>query len=138
VTCGTRQCHPLYKAQSERDRITAKPRRPRAQVSQPLPGEVSLQWWTKARPAYDHLPVSTVAELRTHWRLVIDEFDRDVLAANARLPAICTARSFADQGGLMSYGAGQAEAYRRAANAVGEISKGTKPSDIPYYRVSPF
>jgi putative ABC transport system substrate-binding protein len=60
------------------------------------------------------------------------------LAASARLPAIFPTRSFVDQGGLMSYGAVPAEAYRRAATAVVEILRGAKPSDVPYYQASRF
>jgi len=60
------------------------------------------------------------------------------LAASARLPAIYPTRSFVDQGGLMSYGAVPAEAYRRAASAVAEILRGAKPSGIPYYQASQF
>lgn len=60
------------------------------------------------------------------------------LAANARLPAIYPVREFVDQGGLMSYGTGRAEAYRRVANAISEILKGAKPSDIPFYQASRF
>jgi putative ABC transport system substrate-binding protein len=60
------------------------------------------------------------------------------LAASARLPAIYPTRSFVDQGGLMSYGAVPAEAYRRAASAVVAILRGAKPSDVPYYQASRF
>ena len=60
------------------------------------------------------------------------------LAASARLPAIYPTRSFVDQGGLMSYGAMPAEAYRRAASAVAEILRGAKLSDVPYYQASQF
>lgn len=60
------------------------------------------------------------------------------LAARARLPAIYPARSFVEQGGLMSYGAGPEEANRRAANAVVEIMRGAKPSEVPFYQASRF
>jgi putative ABC transport system substrate-binding protein len=67
-----------------------------------------------------------------HQPLIVD------LAASARLPAIYPTRSFVDQGGLMSYGAVPAEAWRRAATAVVEIIRGAKPSDVPYYQASRF
>jgi putative ABC transport system substrate-binding protein len=67
-----------------------------------------------------------------HQPLIVD------LAASARLPAIYPTRSFVDQGGLMSYGAVPAEAWRRAASAVVAILRGAKPSDIPYYQASRF
>jgi putative ABC transport system substrate-binding protein len=67
-----------------------------------------------------------------HQPLIVD------LAASARLPAVYPTRSFVDQGGLMSYGAVPAEAWRRAASAVVEILRGAKPSDVPYYQASHF
>ena len=42
------------------------------------------------------------------------------------------------QGGLMSYGSGPPEAYRRVANTVAEILRGPKPSEIPFHQASRF
>jgi putative ABC transport system substrate-binding protein len=53
------------------------------------------------------------------------------LTTQHRLPAIYNSRVFADGGGLMSYGTGQASAYRQAGIYVGRILKGAKPADLP-------
>jgi ABC-type uncharacterized transport system substrate-binding protein len=53
------------------------------------------------------------------------------LTARYRVPAIYFFRSFADAGGLISYGAGFAEQYPKAAGYIDRILKGDKPSDLP-------
>ena len=53
------------------------------------------------------------------------------LAAKSRLPAIYYRESFVESGGLMSYGADLADHFRRAADFIEKILKGTKPADLP-------
>jgi putative ABC transport system substrate-binding protein len=48
-----------------------------------------------------------------------------------RLPAMYSLRRFADQGGLMAYGADLPDLYRRAAGFVDRIAKGTNPAVMP-------
>jgi putative tryptophan/tyrosine transport system substrate-binding protein len=77
----------------------------------------------KARSA--GLAVTSSALALSHQKRVAD------LAIKNRLPAIYGRGDFVDSGGLMSYGADQAEPSRRAASMVDKILKGTKPADIP-------
>ena len=60
------------------------------------------------------------------------------LTAQNRLPAIYTRRDFAEDGGLMSYGADRVEQYHRAAYMVDRILKGAKPADIPVEQPTKF
>ena len=54
------------------------------------------------------------------------------LAARHGVPAIANIREFVLGGGLMSYGASDSDAYRRAgAQYVARILKGAKPGDLP-------
>jgi ABC-type uncharacterized transport system substrate-binding protein len=60
------------------------------------------------------------------------------LAAKNRLPAIYPRGDFVDNGGLMSYGADQAEPLRRVASMVDKILKGAKPADLPVEQPTKF
>jgi putative tryptophan/tyrosine transport system substrate-binding protein len=53
------------------------------------------------------------------------------LAAKYKLPCIYGARNVVDAGGLMAYGPNFAVAWRRAADYVDKILKGSKPGDLP-------
>jgi len=52
-------------------------------------------------------------------------------ALKRRLPSVYGNRQFVGAGGLVSYGADQADNYRRVAYFVDRILKGAKPADLP-------
>ena len=62
----------------------------------------------------------------------------NTLALAARLPTIYVIREFVEAGGLMSYGPNSADLFRRAADYVDKILRGTKPGDIPVEQPTKF
>ena len=63
--------------------------------------------------------------IATQQRQVLD------FAAKNLLPALYPASEWVEPGGLMSYGPNITDLWRRAADFVDKILKGTKPADIP-------
>ncbi len=59
-------------------------------------------------------------------------------ALKSRLPSLYGTRAPVDAGGLMYYGADQADSYRRVATYVDKILKGAKPSDLPVEQPTKF
>lgn len=58
--------------------------------------------------------------------------------ARNRIPTIYTARYFAEDGGLVSYGADITDQFRQATSYVDRILKGAKPSDLPIQQPTKF
>jgi putative tryptophan/tyrosine transport system substrate-binding protein len=73
----------------------------------------------------DALNVLASPILNAHRKTLIE------LAARYQLPAVYQWKEFAEEGGLMAYGASLPDMYRRAATYVDKILKGTKPADLP-------
>jgi putative tryptophan/tyrosine transport system substrate-binding protein len=62
----------------------------------------------------------------------------NTLALAARLPAMYGYREGAEGGGLMSYGANFPNLFRRSADYVDKILRGTKPADLPVEQPTKF
>jgi putative ABC transport system substrate-binding protein len=61
-----------------------------------------------------------------------------ILAAQHSIPTSYASRESAEVGGLMSYGANVADAWRQMGVYVGRILKGAKPADLPVVQSSKF
>jgi putative ABC transport system substrate-binding protein len=71
------------------------------------------------------LIVTASSQATVHSRLIV------ALAARYKLPAVYPNRLHVAAGGLVSYGPVFLDQYRRAADYVDRILKGTKPGDLP-------
>jgi putative ABC transport system substrate-binding protein len=60
------------------------------------------------------------------------------LATKTRLVTIYESRNWVDAGGLMSYGAVNAELQRRLAECVNKILRGAKPAEVPVQQPAKF
>jgi putative ABC transport system substrate-binding protein len=59
-------------------------------------------------------------------------------ALKSRLPSMYISSENVEAGGLMSYGADEADSYRRVAYYVDRILKGAKPADLPVEQPTKF
>jgi len=69
---------------------------------------------------------------------VINRVQISALALGAGLPTMYGIRESVEAGGLMSYGASFSDQFRRAADLVDKILRGTKPGDIPVEQPTKF
>ena len=85
---------------------------------------------TKERP--DGLYVTGGALINNNQKRVVG------FALKSRLPSMYQSREAVNAGGLMSYGADDAESYQRVAYYVDRILKGAKPADLPVEQPTKF
>jgi ABC-type uncharacterized transport system substrate-binding protein len=79
---------------------------------------------SKERPDGLYVPAGTPL-IRANEKRIVG------FASKSRLPSMYSSIGFVDVGGLLYYGADQAESYRRVAYYVEKILKGAKPADLP-------
>ena len=95
-------------------------------------GELETSFATIARSGAGAVLVGGGAYFQGQRRRLV------ALAAGHAIPAIYVQRQYVEVGGLMSYGASQPYAYRRAGVFVSRILKGEKPGDLPVELPSKF
>ena len=88
---------------------------------------------------------ATISQQRPDILLVLQdaltlEYRKEIIdfALRQRLPAMFVGKEWVEEGGLMSYGDRLPERYRRAADLVDKILKGTKPADLPVEQPTTF
>jgi putative ABC transport system substrate-binding protein len=69
---------------------------------------------------------------------VTNRIEINTLALRARLPTVSGSRVQVEAGGLISYAASFSDLFRRAADIVDKILRGTKPGDIPVEQPTKF
>jgi putative ABC transport system substrate-binding protein len=79
----------------------------------------------KQRPDGLYVPAAGALLMRTNEKRIAG------FALKSRLPSMWGNIRDVEAGGLMSYGADEAESYRRIATYVDRILKGAKPNDLP-------
>ena len=62
----------------------------------------------------------------------------NTLALGMRLPTMHTLREYVEASGLTSYGPNWPDQWRRAADYIDKILRGTKPADIPVEQPTKF
>jgi putative ABC transport system substrate-binding protein len=100
------------------------------ELRQPEDLAITFAKLTQDRP--DVLIVFQDAITLQHRNQIID------FNAQQRLPAMYTAREWAREGGLMSYGENLGTMFHRAAYFVDRIFKGAKPADLPVEQPTKF
>jgi ABC-type uncharacterized transport system substrate-binding protein len=89
------------------------------------PKDIDPAFGAARKAAADAVVVLTSVVTNTNRKPIIE------LAARNRLPAMYYTAEWAQNGGLLSYGANFPDLFRRAATYVDKILKGTKPGDLP-------
>ena len=102
-------------------------------------------WEVRAADAFDRI-FAAISEWRPDGLYVLgtgtlmrtNEKRTIGFASKSRLPSVYVNRGAVEVGGLMYYGADEAESFRRVAYYVDRILKGTKPADLPVEQPTKF
>jgi putative tryptophan/tyrosine transport system substrate-binding protein len=111
-------------------------------AARPLGIEITI---SNAKRAEDIVPVIEALKGRVDALHIVSDplllangIRINTLAIGARLPTMYSYREGVENGGLMSYGANMPNLWRRAAELVDKILRGTKPGAIPVEQPTKF
>ena len=96
------------------------------------PADFARAFDTAIKQRADAIIVANDTLTQNNFKRIVD------LSAKHRRPSIFASREFVDAGGLMAYGPGFKDLYRRAATYVDKILKGAKPADLPVEQPTKF
>jgi putative ABC transport system substrate-binding protein len=96
------------------------------------PGDFNALFTATTRPRPDALIVLPDALTIINRKRIAE------LVAGNGIPAIYGSREFVEAGGLMSYGPSLPDMFRRAADYVDKVLRGTKPADFPVEQPTKF
>ena len=96
------------------------------------PNDIDRAFRAATKGRANGLVVPSAGFFAFHRKRIID------LAEKNRLPAMYSSVTYVEAGGLMVYAEDRSEMFRRAAEIVDKILKGTKPADIPVERPKKF
>jgi putative ABC transport system substrate-binding protein len=95
-------------------------------------GDLNVAFESLVRDRVQALLVDADAVLLSHRQQIV------ALAARHSVPAMYVSRLYVEEGGLVSYGANIADAYREVGGYAAKILKGEKPADLPVLQSSRF
>jgi putative ABC transport system substrate-binding protein len=88
---------------------------------------------------------AAITQQHPHVMLVLQdaltlEYRKEIIrfALQERLPTMYVGKEWVEEGGLISYGDRLPERYRRAADLVDKVLKGTRPADLPVEQPTTF
>jgi putative ABC transport system substrate-binding protein len=103
------------------------------------PNTLDVRRMEDISPAFDAFKGRVDALYVCNSNLVNNNVTRiNALALAARLPTMYNLQEYAEAGGLMSYGPSFTDQWRRAAEYVDKILRGTKPGELPVQQPTKF
>jgi putative ABC transport system substrate-binding protein len=96
------------------------------------PGDIDRAFQTASQKRAGAILMDGGGFFAFHQKRVLD------VAAKSRIPTMHANARFVEAGGLMTYANDRNEQYRRAAEYVDKILRGTKPADLPVERPKKF